>query len=84
MNKSRNRKRQDVAAKSKSMRITKRLVNVRRHTTGYIIGGKRHTVIQASKLAKAGRLPNVQVVGNHIQAMPGSRRLTDLTMQIIK
>jgi len=66
------------------LRITRRLVNVRRHTTGYIIGGKRHSVLATSKLAKAGRISGVQVVGNHVQAIPGRRRLTDLPTEVVR
>ena len=67
-----------------ALRITKRVVNVRRHTTGYVIGGKRHTVLGTLKLAKAGRISGVQVVGRHIQAVPGRRRLTDLPTEIVR
>ena len=66
------------------MRITRRLVNVRRHTTGYIIGGKQHSVSATRKLASAGRISGVQVVGNHVQAVPGRRRLTDLPTDIVR
>lgn len=66
------------------MKITSRVVDVRRHTKGYVMGGKRYTVAQTRNLAAKGRVQNVQVVGNHIQAIPGHRRLTDLPMKITK
>ena len=71
------------ASSAKGMKVTSRIVDVRRHTKGYIAGGKRHTVAQIRKLAKSGRVRGVQVVGNHIQAVPGQPRLTDLPMKII-
>ena len=67
---------------NKGMKVTKRIVDVRRHTTGYVVGGKMQTVAQVRKLAENGRVRGVQVVGNHIQAMPGQPRLTDLPMKI--
>jgi len=63
---------------SQGMKVTSRIVDVRRHTKGYIAGGKKYTVAQIRKLAKSGRVRGVQVVGNHIQALPGQKRLTDL------
>ncbi len=65
------------------MRLTRRIVDVRRHTKGYIAGGKEYSVAQIRKLVAGGRVSGVQVVGKHIQAMPGRRRLTDLPMKIV-
>lgn len=70
--------------KNQNMRITSRVVDVRRHTKGYIAGGKKYSVSQMRNLAAKGRVRGVQVVGNHIQAVPGNRRLTDLPMKIVK
>ncbi len=64
---------------AKKLRITSRVVDVKRHTKGYVIGGKTFTVAQTRSLASKGQLNGVLVVGKHIQAAPGStRRLSDL------
>ena len=68
----------------KNMRITSRVVDVRRHTKGYISGGRKYSVSQMRNLAAKGRVRGVQVVGNHIQATPGAKRLTDLPMKVVK
>ncbi len=78
------RRNASASASRRTQRITKRLVNVRRHTKGYIVGGKKCTVAQTRNMAATGRISGVQVVGNHIQAKPGKSRLTDLPMQIVK
>ena len=70
--------------KNQNMRITSRVVDVRRHTKGYVVGGKKYSVSQMRNLAAKGRVRGVQVVGNHIQAVPGTRRLTDLPMKVVK
>ena len=67
---------------TQGMMVTSRIVNARRHTTGYVAGGKKYTVAQIRKLAKSGRVRGVQVVGDHIQALPGQKRLTDLPTTI--
>lgn len=68
-----------------SQKITKRIVDVRRHTKGYVIGGETLSVSQALKMAVAGRLRGVQVVGDHIQSLPGKRKpLSQLPMMIKK
>jgi len=69
-------------AKSAKLRITRRVANVKRHTKGYVIGGKTFTVNSARKMAAQGRIAGVRVVGKHIQAVPGRRRLTDLPCTI--
>lgn len=69
---------------SAAQKITKRIVDVQRHTQGYIVGGKELSVPQARKLAAAGRIRGVQVVGKHIQSMPGRKRLSSLPMMIKK
>lgn len=70
--------------KSQGMKVTKRIVNVRRHTTHYVAGGKKYSVSQIRNLAAKGRIKDVQVVGNHIQAVPGGKRLTDLPTMVMK
>lgn len=56
------------------MRVQKRKVNVKRHTTGYKIGGRWVTRDQAWTLAHAGRLDNVVACrgnsGGYIQSHP--------------
>jgi len=67
-----------------AQRITKRIVDARRHTTGYVIEGKEVSVSQARSMAAAGRLRGVQVVGEHIQAVPGRRRRLSTLPTMIK
>ena len=71
-------------AKTQSMKITSRIVDIRRHTTGYVAGGKKYSVSQIRNMASKGRIRGVQVVGNHVQAVPGQKRLTDLPTKIMK
>jgi len=71
-------------SRAQGMKVTSRIVDVRRHTKGYVAGGKKYTVAQIRKLAKSGRVKGVQVVGNHIQALPGQKRLTDLPTKVVK
>jgi hypothetical protein len=71
-------------SKTAAMKITSRIVNVRRHTTGYVAGGKKYTVNQIRSMASKGRIKGVQVVGNHVQSMPGQKRLTDLPTKVMK
>jgi hypothetical protein len=72
------------SSRAQGMKVTSRIVDVRRHTKGYIAGGKKYTVAQIRKLAKSGRIKGVQVVGNHIQALPGQKRLTDLPTKVVR
>ena len=54
----------------------KRIVDVKRHTLGYIIGGKRYTRGQAVKLARRNKIENVTAykrsTGWHIATNPGA------------
>ena len=69
--------------KSGLMRISRRIVNSKRHTQGFVINGKSYSRAAAVKMARKGQLAGVQVVGNHLQATPGaSRRLTDLPVDL--
>ena len=64
-------------------RITKRITNVKRHTTGYVIDGKERSVSQAVKMARQNQVYGVRVVSNHLQTPPGSRRkLLDLPVRV--
>jgi hypothetical protein len=47
-----------------------------------VINGRAYSVQEATKLARNGRVAGVRVVGNHIQADKGRRRLIDLPQQI--
>lgn len=64
------------------LRISSRVVSTKRHTLGYMIGGKMYSVSQARSMAKNGRIAGVQVIGGHIQSIPGRRRLSDLPTRI--
>lgn len=56
------------------MKITKRGVNVKRHTTHYLCGGKWRTRSETVCLAEAGKIPGVVVCrgeyGKYIQSLP--------------
>lgn len=68
---------------SATMRITRRVVNSKRHTKGYMINGKFHSVAQTKKLAASGRIYGVRVVGEHVQSEGnGRRRLSELPFDI--
>ncbi len=76
--------RKPKAKKTQGVKITSRIVDVRRHTTGYVAGGKKYSVSQICNMASKGRIKGVQVVGNHVQAVPGQKRLTDLPTKVMK
>jgi hypothetical protein len=59
-------------------RVSKRVVNSKRHTTHYVIGGKTVSVSEATTMARKGLLAGVRVVGNHIQSAIGCRPLSKL------
>jgi len=75
-------KKKAAGAAIPSQRISKRVVSKKRHTVGYMIGDKQVSVAQARNLAQRGNLSGVQVVGRHIQSVPGKTRLTDLPIVI--
>lgn len=56
------------------VRITRRLVNVRRHTKGFVLtGGKSVTRNQAVKMARKGLIRDVRVVrANHRDYLMGT------------
>jgi hypothetical protein len=68
------------------MRIQKRLVDVKRHTSGYKIGGKWFTRSQAVSLAKQGKLQGVSIRTRagitYIQSTPGHTMLYDLPISV--
>lgn len=69
---------------TKSKRITRRVVNTKRHTTGYVVGGQVYSVSATRNMARRGDIANVRVVGQHIQSVPGKQRLTDLPILLQK
>lgn len=71
-------------ASSRGMKITQRVVDARRHTQGYVAGGKQYTVAQMRQMTTSGKIAGVQVVGNHIQASPGSPPLSTLPVKIAR
>ena len=68
--------------RSRRMRISRRVVNTRRHTRGYIAGGDFFTVPRITRLAREGVVFGVRVVGRHIQCTTGRRPLTDLPVDV--
>lgn len=76
-------KRRGTATASRNkLRVTKRVVNTKRHTIGYVAKKKFYTTSQITRMAKRGQVAGVRVVGNHIQAPPGARRLIDLPVEV--
>lgn len=67
---------------TKKMRITRRIVNSKRHTIGYVVGGQEQTIDNAAALARRGMISGVRVVGNHIQAEIGRHPLASLPTTI--
>ena len=63
-------------------RITRRIVNAKRRVTGYVIAKKTYSVAQTRQMAQRGQVVGVRVVGNHIQAVNGRRRLSDLPFTV--
>lgn len=70
-----------VSRKNK-LKLTQRVVNTKRHTIGYIAKRKFYSTSQITRMAKRGHVAGVRVVGNHIQAPPGRRRLIDLPTEV--
>jgi len=71
------------------MRVTKRICDVRRHTVGYVIAGKKYTRGQAVKLARRSKIENVVAYkrddGWHIASYPNSGiNLYDLPVVVAK
>jgi hypothetical protein len=74
-----------VTVKStKPMKISRRIVDAKRHTVGYVVGGRRYNLDKADdrnrllSLAREGRISGACAVGNHIQAQPGCAKLSTL------
>lgn len=64
--------------------ITKRYLDVKRHTVGYFVGGQRRTVAQTTLLTRRGCVKNARVVGNHVQAQIGSAPLCSLPETVVR
>ncbi len=72
-----------ATAPASALRITRRVVNSKRHTVGYAFSnGKTATVRQAAQMAR--RITGVRRVGNHIQAQPNCRKLQTLPITFQK
>ena len=68
-----------AAPATAAQKITKRVVDVKRHTKGYVdSNGKFMSVRRARQLASWGKISGVRVVGNHIQAATGRKPLSSL------
>ena len=59
-------------------RVTRRIVNSRGHTAGYVISGKTVSVEESVRMAAEGMLTGVRCVGRHLQAIPGCPPLANL------
>jgi len=68
------------------MQITKRRVSSKRHTLGYLVGGKWRTRGEAVELAERGKIHNVTVRrgphGKYITSRPDTPNLYDLPHKI--
>jgi hypothetical protein len=73
-----------TASRKQQIRLTQRVVNTKRHTIGYVAQRKFYSTSQITRMAQRGQIAGVQVVGNHIQASPGGRRLIDLPTEVRK
>jgi len=65
-------------------RITRQLLDIKRHVQGYVVGGDRLTVAQTRKLAERDQIFGVQPVGRHIQAIPGRKTLSSLPFDLVR
>lgn len=68
-------------------RISKRITNVRRHTTGFVVGGRRVTRGQAVKMARRNKIMGVTakhgVDGWYLSSLPNSEvNLYDLPVVV--
>lgn len=70
----------------KIMHITKRRVNVKRHTTGYLCGGKWRSRGEVVKMAERGKVHDVVVckhpASKYIRAQHDAPKLSELPMKI--
>ena len=78
MSRKRTKNRKASGVRKADLTISKRIVNTKRHTVGYVINGKEYTVRKAAQLAGQGRIRGARRVGNHIQATTNKKRLSSL------
>ena len=65
------------------MKVRKRGVNVKRHTTSYLIGNRWVSRAKATSLAKEGKVDGVIVVnGRYIQSKTSHTNLYDLPVML--
>ena len=70
--------------KVKKCRVTHRIVNIKKHTLGFVIDGKNCRRSTAVKLARQGKLNKIGVVGSHIQTHPSRKqKLLDLPEKVM-
>lgn len=71
-----------------ALKVTRRIVNSKRHTIGYVVGDKSYSLENTPQrnnllsMARNGRITGVRVVGDHLQAIPGRRKLSTLPQTI--
>ena len=77
-----------ATAARRPLKVSRRIVNTKRHTIGYIVGGKTYDLRKKNQraslleLGRSNRISGVRVVGKHLQAVPGRRRLASLPMRV--
>lgn len=69
------------------MKIQKRIVNTKRHTIGYLVGGKNCSRNETVRLAKKGKIDGVTVrIGGNdeqfIASLPGGTNLYQLPIRV--
>lgn len=69
------------------MKVQKRGMNTKRHTTMWKIGGKWVNRKNACDMAKKGKIDGVTICrgenGNYIKSLPGNPRLYDLPSVVV-
>ena len=61
------------------LNITKRGVDIKRHTVKWLVGSKWRSVERTVELAKNGRINNIHVCNDqYVRSMPGTKSLTEL------
>lgn len=77
-----------ATASRKPLKVSRRIVNTKRHTVGYVVGGKTYDLRKKAQraslleLGRSNRISGVRVVGQHLQAVPGRRRLAELPTKV--
>lgn len=79
-----------ATTKEPDLAIAGRVVDSQRHTVAYLVEGKTYSKAQTFSVSKTrdlaakGRIKGVRAVKNHVQALPGSRRLSELPTSVKK